>query len=345
MTLKEKCKLVRERVPVVEVLSFFGLDPARREGRRLFYLCPFHAERDPSFVTKSGESSGHCFGCGRSYSSIDVFMHLSGISSLGEAVQEMAARFGVDLETSRPAPRRPKAERKSALEELAEAEVRYVGKTPSRGGWLQAVRHGFSHTEARALARLLPEGPVWLDRLGRFVSRMELPVGGRWIATGYALRLPNGEKRDLPGSTKGLVILRPWDLTRVRSLVLTEGVRDLLALYLRAGEHRRERTVYVLHPGSLTRRQEDALIRLLARLPASVRVFCAYDRDSVGERYYLRIREALTEEGLSNRIEYFPPPEPCKDWFQYYHPSHQPVQPTPSSPPGRERAHAPAPGC
>ncbi|HFC98373.1 MAG TPA: hypothetical protein ENJ40_07970 [Thermosulfurimonas dismutans] len=346
--LREEELAAIKEIPLEWILvNKCGLNPVKRENGRIWFFSPFRPEKKPSFCVYERENDWYDYGAGVGGSVVDLAMWLlhgnyqQGIRLAREWLRDWTGS------SSRPAPRPPRERERSVLGELIEAEVRFEGKAPPRGSWVQAVRHGFTQAEARVLAYLLREGPVWCDTQGRLVARMELPSPRGWVVSGYAVRRPDGSKQDLRGSTKGLTVLRPWDLTRVRSVVVTEGVRDLLALYLRAGEHRRERTVYVLHPGSLTRRQEDALIRLLARLPASVRVFCAYDRDSAGERYYLRIREALTEEGLSNRIEYFPPPEPCKDWFQYYHPSPQPVQPAPSSAPGqkRERAHAPAPGC
>ncbi|MBX6424208.1 CHC2 zinc finger domain-containing protein [Thermosulfurimonas sp. F29] len=97
------CRYLREQVPVMEVLSSFGVRPERRSGNYYEFLCPFHEERNPSFKIKAGDTGAYCFGCGRSYSSLDVFMHFSGISSLSEAVREMIRRYGIaipeDVET------------------------------------------------------------------------------------------------------------------------------------------------------------------------------------------------------------------------------------------------------
>ena len=351
MTLKEKCRLVRDQISAWEVLRFFGYERKRKEGDRYFFLCPFHLDSSPSFVIKEGEKNAYCFGCDRSYSSIDLFMHFTGISSLSEALREMTRRFGVDLEdtpSSRPAPRRPR-ERKSALEELAEAEVRYRGKAPSRStrGWEGLTRHGFSEVEAHTLARLLGDrSPVWIDALGRLIVEMRLPVGEEWVVSGYSTRTPNnGVKRDLAGSVKGLVLIYPAGLEQVRNVAIFEGVRDLLSVYLRTPQGKRERTAYVLHPGSLTTKQLDALVRFL-RGPQGIKVWCFHDRDEAGQRHFESIREALREEGLNHEVIYYPPPADAKDWFEYYHPASSPQSaPAPTSPPGRERAHAPAPGC
>ncbi len=37
-------------------------------------LCPFHAEKDPSFTVNEGKQFFHCFGCGSHGSVIDFVM-------------------------------------------------------------------------------------------------------------------------------------------------------------------------------------------------------------------------------------------------------------------------------
>ena len=341
MTLKEKCRLVRDQISAWEVLRFFGYERKRREGDRYFFLCPFHLDSSPSFVIKEGEKNAYCFGCDRSYSSIDLFMHFTGISSLGEAVREMARRFGVDLETSRPAPR-PKAERKrSVLAELAEAEVRFEGKAPPRGSWTALIRHGFSLAEVRALSALLGKhGPVWCDLNGHIVAEMRLPAAGSWVVSGYAIRQATGEKRTRSGSTRGLTIFSPGEPEEVH---IFEGIRDMLAFLARFGRVRK--AAWVCFHGALSSRQEDALVRFLSSLPPGGVVYVRTDMDQAGAEYVRRIQRLVEEEGLQKIVADARPRE-GKDWFSYFHPEQERGrQPAPTSAPEPRRAHAPAPGC
>ncbi|MDB5184379.1 MAG: dnaG [Candidatus Saccharibacteria bacterium] len=50
----------------------------RRSGNRLVGLCPFHAEKSPSFYVFLNQNKAHCFGCQKSVDSISAYMELNG---------------------------------------------------------------------------------------------------------------------------------------------------------------------------------------------------------------------------------------------------------------------------
>jgi len=50
----------------------------RRSGNRLVGLCPFHAEKSPSFYVFLSQNRAHCFGCQKSVDSISAYMELNG---------------------------------------------------------------------------------------------------------------------------------------------------------------------------------------------------------------------------------------------------------------------------
>lgn len=51
-----------ERPSIVEIISrYLSL---RRSGNEFSGLCPFHAEKTPSFSVNAGKGVFHCFGCG-----------------------------------------------------------------------------------------------------------------------------------------------------------------------------------------------------------------------------------------------------------------------------------------
>jgi len=76
-------------------------------------LCPFHAEKTPSFSVHAGRQFYHCFGCGQSG---DVFSFIQKIENVSfpEAVKTVAAKCGIPL---------PKREF-SSPEEAAESRQR-----------------------------------------------------------------------------------------------------------------------------------------------------------------------------------------------------------------------------
>jgi DNA primase len=85
---------VRERANLVEVVS--DVVTLRRRGRSAVGLCPFHAEKTPSFTVSEERGFFHCFGCGEHG---DVFTFVMKTESLTfpEAVRRVAQRFGVSL--------------------------------------------------------------------------------------------------------------------------------------------------------------------------------------------------------------------------------------------------------
>ena len=68
----------------------------RRAGRRWQGLCPFHAEKSPSFSINAEEGLYYCFGCGAGG---DVITFVREIEHLefAEAVERLAARSGIQI--------------------------------------------------------------------------------------------------------------------------------------------------------------------------------------------------------------------------------------------------------
>jgi len=85
---------IRERASLVEVVS--DAVALRRRGRSFVGLCPFHAEKTPSFTVSEERGFFHCFGCGEHG---DVFSFVMRVESLPfpDAVRRVAARFGIPV--------------------------------------------------------------------------------------------------------------------------------------------------------------------------------------------------------------------------------------------------------
>ena len=68
----------------------------KRVGRRYQGLCPFHAEKSPSFSINNEEGLYYCFGCGVGG---DVITFVREIEHLefAEAVERLAARSGIQI--------------------------------------------------------------------------------------------------------------------------------------------------------------------------------------------------------------------------------------------------------
>src|SRR5262249_51224006 len=90
----EIIRAVRERASLIEVVS--DVVTLRRRSRSAVGLCPFHAEKTPSFTVSEERGFFHCFGCGEHG---DVFAFVMKTESLPfpDAVRRVAQRFGVPL--------------------------------------------------------------------------------------------------------------------------------------------------------------------------------------------------------------------------------------------------------
>lgn len=94
---------LRVQVPLVEVVSE-KLAPCRRgvkllwsrDKERAAGLCPFHAERNPSFMVFVRTAHYHCFGCGAHGDVFSFIMHAQGVP-FTTAVEIVSQRVNIPL--------------------------------------------------------------------------------------------------------------------------------------------------------------------------------------------------------------------------------------------------------
>ncbi|MHB1398099.1 MAG: DNA primase [Trichloromonadaceae bacterium] len=109
----DKINEIRERVDIVDVVSSYL--PLKRSGANHSGLCPFHAEKTPSFNVNGPRQIFHCFGCGVGGNVFSFLMRMEGLS-FPEAVRRMGERVGIEVaeESLSPAEER----RREELEQL-----------------------------------------------------------------------------------------------------------------------------------------------------------------------------------------------------------------------------------
>jgi DNA primase len=111
---------VRDSVDIVDIVS--GYVSLKKTGKNYVGLCPFHAEKTPSFTVNTDKQIFHCFGCGVGG---DVFKFLESQEGLNfpEALRQLAGKAGITLPESRPRAGEKKSddERKALLAIIAEA--------------------------------------------------------------------------------------------------------------------------------------------------------------------------------------------------------------------------------
>jgi DNA primase len=108
--------VTREIHARVDIATFIGQYVAlKRRGRDLVGLCPFHAEKTPSFHVHPDEGYFMCFGCGAAG---DVISFVQRMESLAfpEAVRTLAKRAGIELAAEDPRAARARSEREAIYE-------------------------------------------------------------------------------------------------------------------------------------------------------------------------------------------------------------------------------------
>ena len=82
------------RTDIVEVVG--RQVPLRKGGANLMGLCPFHAEKSPSFSVSPVKQFYHCFGCGASGDAIKFLTELHAMSFI-DAVTDLAQQAGMTV--------------------------------------------------------------------------------------------------------------------------------------------------------------------------------------------------------------------------------------------------------
>ncbi len=120
MGLKEVARQIKEVANIVDVIGeHISL---RRSGRNYLGLCPFHADKKPSFTVNEERQIFHCFGCGAGGDVIAFYMKFHNLDFV-EAVRELARRFDIPLELS--AGKEETSGKREALFELNEKARRF----------------------------------------------------------------------------------------------------------------------------------------------------------------------------------------------------------------------------
>jgi DNA primase len=290
----------------------------KKVGSRWQGLCPFHAEKTPSFSINNEAGLYHCFGCqasGDTITFVRQVLHLDFV----EAVEWLAAKFGVSIHYDDAATTRVRARKQVLLDAMERAVDWYHerlltaadagtarGYLRSRGYDRETVerfRLGWAPDEWDALARAmsLPDevlrdsGLGFVNRRQRqqdfFRARVMFPIfdtGGHPVAFGGRI-MPGGEGPKYKNSQDSAIYAKSrtlyglnWakeGIAQVDEVIVCEGYTDVIAFF-RAGVPRAVATC-----GTALADQHFRLLKNFAR-----RIILAYDADTAGqaaaERFY-----------------------------------------------------------
>jgi DNA primase len=313
----EDVERVRQVSDLVDVVSKHVA--LRKVGRRWTGLCPFHAERTPSFSVNGEDGLYYCFGCQARGDVISFVRHVEQLDFVG-AVEWLAARSGITLHYTTAGEGKERQRRKRLVEAMTLAVDWYHdrllsapdaaparGYLRSRGYDGDVVRHyklGWAPDEWDALSRALqlPDavlrdtGLGFLNRRNRqqdsFRARVLFPIsdvqgdpvafGGRVLPGADGPKYKNSS--DTPIYAKGRVL---YGLDRAKSaivaadeVIICEGYTDVIG-FDRVGLARAVATC-----GTALTEDHLRSLRSFAR-----RLVLAFDADAAGQAAADRVYE------------------------------------------------------
>ena len=326
---------LRQRVPLSDVVG--RRVKLIRKGRRHSGLCPFHAEKTPSFSVVDDDGFYHCFGCGVHGDAISFLREMDGLEFM-EAVERLAEMAGLAVPRTIPQDPAASRQRKAALDILEETTMffeaalrrddgrdatRYLKQRGLDSAIVKTYRIGYSpRMGLRAALKdkgfsdedMLVAGVIRKsDRDGSlydyFRDRVMFPIenrqgkviafGARALGDAQPKYLNSGEGPTFSKKT----VLYGWvqareGLRRNLPLVVAEGYMDVIAI------HHSGAAAAVAPLGTALTPEQIALLWKLHDEP----VLC-FDGDAAGQRAQTRALERILpilEPGRSARLAVLP---------------------------------------
>lgn len=120
---------IKERLDIIEFIS--GYLKLQRAGKNFKGLCPFHNEKDGSFMVSPDRQMWHCFGCGEGGDIFDFLMKIEGLEFV-DALRVLAQRTGVVLKSQD----KQEVSKKAELFDICELSTKFFQKhlTDSKTG-------------------------------------------------------------------------------------------------------------------------------------------------------------------------------------------------------------------
>lgn len=94
MLSQETINQVKSNADIIAIISEYV--PLKKRGRNYIGLCPFHAEKTPSFTVSPDKQIWHCFGCHESGNLITFIQKIDNLNFV-EAVTFIANRMGIKI--------------------------------------------------------------------------------------------------------------------------------------------------------------------------------------------------------------------------------------------------------
>jgi DNA primase len=172
---KDATQRVKDAAQIVDIIG--ECVSLKRAGANMKGLCPFHAEKTPSFMVNPARQSFHCFGCGEGG---DVFSFMMKYYNLTfpETLEQLAQRYQITLpERQFSAEDQGKAEKRQKLFDANERAARmyheYLLQHPG-GGQARDYLQKREITQEMIIAFQLGYAPAGWDFLSNKVARSSI---------------------------------------------------------------------------------------------------------------------------------------------------------------------------
>lgn len=319
---------------VYDVISdYINLEKA---GSNYRALCPFHAEKTPSFMVSPQKNIFKCFGCGKSGNAVKFLMEYEGLS-FGEAVIKLAEKYNIPVRfTGSDNSVKHKKKLISVVEKIKEfykeklktskEAKEYIKKRGILPEMIELFDIGYSPESSDELLAyvqreginvddLVKTGLVFIKEDGkifdRFRGRIIFPIknhkgntvafGGRVIDNKREPKYLNSPETDIFSKSEILYgYYQSKDYLREKKeVIIVEGYLDLISLF-QVGI----RNVVATLGTALTTQHGRLLSKFVKK------AILMFDSDSAGKKAAVRGAKVLFENGLE---VYYCPLEKGKD--------------------------------
>jgi DNA primase len=308
--VEEDLERLRATISISDVVQQYVA--LRRVGRNWVGLCPFHAERSPSFNVREETGRYKCFGCAAAG---DVFTFVQEMEHVDfvNAAEQLAAKAGIQLQYTTGGESKDRQRRKKLIDAMAKAvewyhqrlltsdDARaardYLRKRGLAGDIARQFKLGWAPDDWDALSRdvglpaeaLRDTGLAFTNKAGRlqdsFRGRVMFPIssengdpvafGGRILpGSTDPAKYKNSAETYIYAKSKTLYGLHgaKGDIVAADQVIVCEGYTDVIGFH-RAGVKRAVATCGT----ALT----EEHVRMLKRF--ANRVVLAFDADAAGQ--------------------------------------------------------------
>lgn len=327
---------IKDRLDTVEVIS--GYVPLKKAGRNFKGLCPFHAEKTPSFIVFPESGTWHCFGACGTGGDLFAFIMRRENMDFSEALRFLARRAGVEL-TPRSEAQQAEDKRLERLREINMAAAAYYHHLLLTSGRGEEAR---TYLEKRAVEPQTIERfqlgyapPDWQELGHRLLNKgyrpedvrdagliIEKEDGDGWYDRfRHRLMIPIRDARGLVIGFGGRVLGEgePKYLNSPQTPLFDKG-RTLFGIDLAKEAMRAEKTVVVVEGymdviqahqhdlsnvvASMGTALTEAQVKLLKRFAA--RIVLALDADTAGQKATRRVMDLSRQITLHEVVKIGP---------------------------------------